>query len=69
MDNNKLKQLIARQNERAEENAAIEAARIINQIAECQQAKLEADKEIETLRKRLKEISVPQLDETSILGN
>jgi len=69
MNNDKLKQLIARQNERMEQNAAEEAASIINQIAECQQAKAEADKEIATLREKLKAIQVAQLDETSILGN
>lgn len=69
MNNDKLKQLIARQNERLESNATEEAARIINQIAECQQAKNEADKEIAQLREQLKKIQIQQLDETSILGN
>ncbi len=69
MNNDKLRQLIARQNERLESNATEEAARIINQIAECQQAKAEADKEIATLREQLKKIQIQQLDETSILGN
>lgn len=69
MNNDKLKQLIARQNERLESNATEEAARIINQISECQQAKAEADKEIAELRDKLKKIQITQLDETSILGN
>lgn len=69
MDNNKLRQLIARQNEQLENTATEQAARLINQIAECQRAKVDADKEIETLRAELKKIQVQQLDETSILGN
>ena len=69
MDNKKLKALIALQNERMEQSAAEEAASIINLIAECQQAKADADKEIAELREKLKKIQVAQLDETSILGN
>lgn len=69
MNNDKLKQLIARQNERLEENAAHEAARIINEIAEYQQAKTDAEKKIVELREELKKIQITQLDPTSILGN
>jgi ppGpp synthetase/RelA/SpoT-type nucleotidyltranferase len=68
MNNEKLKQIIARQNEQLEYHAAEEAAQIIKEIAACQQSKIDADKEIAELRKRLKEIQVAQLDETSILG-
>lgn len=69
MNNDKLKQLIARQNERLENHAADEAARIINAIAECQQAKSGADREIAGLRDKLKKLEVAQINETSILGD
>lgn len=69
INNDKLKQLIARQNERFEEDAAERASSIINEIASLQQAKVDADKQIMVLREELKKIQVTQLDESSILGN
>lgn len=69
MNNDKLKQLIARQNERLEEDASQQAARIINEIAEYQQAKSDAEKKIVELRTELKKITVASLDVSSILGN
>lgn len=69
MKTDTLQKLIARQNERLEDNAAAQASEIINKIAELQQAKLDADKEIEELRMELKSIQVNQIDATSILGN
>ncbi len=68
MDNNKLRQIIARQNEQLEDRATEQAREIIKAIAECQQAKIDADKEIEELRAKLKTLTVQQIDETSILG-
>ncbi len=68
MENTKLKQIIARKNEQLEQRAVDRAREIIDSIAECQQAKLDADKEIETLRAELKALQIPQVDETSILG-
>lgn len=69
MNNEKLKQIIARQNEQLEDRAADQAREIIRAIAECQQAKVDANKEIEELRAKLKTLTVQQIDETSILGN
>lgn len=68
MDNNKLKEIIARQNEQMEQRAINRAHEIIGEIAELQQAKRDADKDIETLRTELRLLTPDQLDETSILG-
>lgn len=69
MNNDKLRQIIARQNEQLEDRASEQAREIIKAIGECQQAKIAADKEIEELRAKLKTLTVQQIDETSILGN
>lgn len=69
MNNDKLKQLIAQQNELLEQNAVQDAARIINEIAEYQQAKNDAEDKIVELRENLKKIQIKQLDVASILGN
>lgn len=69
MQNETLQKLIARQNERLEEDATQKAAKIINEIAELQQAKIDAEAQIQELREQLKKIQIPQLDPTSILGN
>lgn len=68
MDNTKLRQLIARQNEQLEQSAASEAASIINEIAEYQQAKVDAETAIAGLREKLKKLTVQQIDPISILG-
>lgn len=68
MDHNKLRQIIARKNERAEESVTERASRIIDEISQYQAAKADADKEIAKLREELKALTVPTVDETSILG-
>ena len=68
MTNDKLRQLIAEQNDESERLTASRAKAIIRQIAQCQQAKLDADKEIAGLREELKQLTAPTMEETSILG-
>lgn len=68
MTNDKLRQLIAEQNDESERDAARRAKDIIRQIAACQQAKVDADKEIAGLREELKHLTAPTMEETSILG-
>lgn len=68
MDNQKLRQLIARKNEQLEEQTANRARQIIDEISSLQQAKKDADTEIAKLRSELRGLQVTQLDETSILG-
>jgi hypothetical protein len=69
MNNDKLKQIIAHKNERLEQEAVNRASEIINEIAEYQQAKKDADKAIEKLRVELKTLEIDQINETSILGD
>jgi hypothetical protein len=68
MTNEKLRQLIAEQNDESERHTASRAKEIIREIAACQQAKVDADKEIAGLREELKQLTAPSMDETSILG-
>lgn len=68
MTNDKLRQLIAEQNENSERETAYRAKEIIREIAACQQAKVDADKQIAGLREELKQLTAPSLDENSILG-
>ena len=69
MTNEKLRQLIAEQNDESERQTAYRAKEIIRQIAACQQAKVDADKEIAGLREELKQLTAPTVDGTSILGD
>lgn len=68
MTNDKLRQLIAEQNDESERQTAYRAKDIIREIAGLQQAKLDADKKIAGLRDELKQLTAPSLEETSILG-
>lgn len=69
MNNDKIRQIIARKNEQLEENAVHSARQIIDAIARLQQTKIDADKEIQSLRSELKTLEVQQVNETSILGD
>lgn len=69
MTNEKLRQLIAEQNEESERQTAYRAKEIIREIARFQQAKIDADKEIAGLREELKQLTAPTMEETSILGD
>ena len=68
MTNDKLRQLIAEQNDESERQTAYRAKDIIREIAGLQQAKLDADKKIAGLREELKHLTAPSLEDTSILG-
>lgn len=68
MTNDKLRQLIAEQNDESERQTAYRAKDIIREIAGLQQAKLDADKKIAGLREELKQLTAHSLEETSILG-
>lgn len=69
MTSDKLNQIIADKNERLERSAVDQARRIIDEIAEYQQAKVDAETKIASLREELKKIEVVQINAASILGN
>lgn len=69
MTNDKLNQIIADKNDRLERDAVDQARRIIDQIAEYQQAKVEAETRIAALREELKKLEIVQVNAASILGN
>lgn len=68
MDNNKVREIIARQNELSEEQAVRRAHEIVARIARLHTEKSEADAEIAELRKELQNLQAPKIEETSILG-
>ncbi len=68
MDQSKLKSIIAKKNEHLEYQALNTAEDIINQIARQQSAITTAQNNIVQLRQQLVELSVEQLDASTILG-
>lgn len=68
MTNDKLEQIIARKNEQLEYDTVRRATEIIDEIAEYQQAKVEAEKKIVELREELRKLEIPQVNKVEILG-
>lgn len=69
MTNDKLSEIIQEKNERLERDAVDRARRIIDQIAEYQSAKVDAETKIIALRDELKKLEIVRVEPTSILGN
>lgn len=68
MEVSKLQSIIASKNERLEREALNEAEDIIIQIASKQELITRTQSDIESLRKRLKELEIKQLDSQTIIG-
>lgn len=68
MEKSKLLEIIAHKNDNLERMAVHTAQQIIEDIAELQQAKIQADEQLQTLRAKLKALQIVQIDPTSILG-
>lgn len=68
MSPEKLNSIIAEKNALLERQTVNRASQIIDEIAENQQAILEANANIEILRKELTDLTVPQINPVSILG-
>ena len=68
MQNDKLKQIIERKNERLEEQALREASDIIDEIGKQQARIREANSKIVELRAELKKLEVESVDAGEILG-
>lgn len=68
MQTNKLKEIIARKNERLESDAVNEAEQHINHILKMQEVISEAQAEIKESQEALKKLEVKNVDAASVLG-